>query len=68
MRTLTGHKSNIRSLDFHPYGEFVASGSLDTNIKVRGDCKLHILVSKVSRENLPKNEEKDKKHIDKNAY
>ena len=34
VRTLTGHKSNIRSLDFHPYGDFVASGSLDTNIKV----------------------------------
>ena len=34
IRTLTGHKSNIRSLDFHPYGDFVASGSLDTNIKV----------------------------------
>ena len=34
MRTLTGHKSSIRSLDFHPYGDFVASGSMDTNIKV----------------------------------
>jgi len=34
VRTLTGHKSNIRCLDFHPYGDFVASGSLDTNIKV----------------------------------
>lgn len=31
-----GHKANICSLDFHPYGEFVASGSQDTNIKVRG--------------------------------
>lgn len=30
-----GHKANICSLDFHPYGEFVASGSQDTNIKVR---------------------------------
>lgn len=29
-----GHKANICSLDFHPYGEFVASGSQDTNIKV----------------------------------
>lgn len=34
VRTLTGHKSNIRSLDFHPYGEFIASGSMDTNLKV----------------------------------
>lgn len=34
LRTLTGHKANIRCLDFHPYGEFVASGSLDTNVKV----------------------------------
>jgi WD40 repeat protein len=34
LRTLTGHKSSIRSLDFHPYGDFVASGSLDTNLKV----------------------------------
>lgn len=32
-----GHKANICSLDFHPYGEFVASGSQDTNIKVRHD-------------------------------
>ncbi|XP_036608605.1 katanin p80 WD40 repeat-containing subunit B1 isoform X2 [Trichosurus vulpecula] len=29
-----GHKANICSLDFHPYGEFVASGSQDTNIKL----------------------------------
>lgn len=36
LRTLMGHKANICSLDFHPYGEFVASGSQDTNIKVRG--------------------------------
>lgn len=34
IRTLTGHKANIRCLDFHPYGDFVASGSLDTNVKV----------------------------------
>ncbi|KAB0393168.1 hypothetical protein E2I00_014980, partial [Balaenoptera physalus] len=34
LRTLMGHKANICSLDFHPYGEFVASGSQDTNIKV----------------------------------
>ncbi|GAB1293505.1 Katanin p80 WD40 repeat-containing subunit B1 [Apodemus speciosus] len=34
LRTLMGHKANICSLDFHPYGEFVASGSQDTNIKL----------------------------------
>ncbi|XP_036201175.1 katanin p80 WD40 repeat-containing subunit B1 isoform X3 [Myotis myotis] len=34
LRTLVGHKANICSLDFHPYGEFVASGSQDTNIKL----------------------------------
>uniref|UniRef100_A0A670YLU0 Katanin p80 WD40 repeat-containing subunit B1 n=1 Tax=Pseudonaja textilis TaxID=8673 RepID=A0A670YLU0_PSETE len=33
LRTLMGHKANICSLDFHPYGGFVASGSMDTNIK-----------------------------------
>lgn len=35
MRTLTGHKANIKSIDFHPYGEFIASGSLDTTVRVR---------------------------------
>ena len=35
MRTLTGHKSSVRSLDFHPYGDYAASGSLDCNIKVK---------------------------------
>lgn len=34
VRSLSGHKSNIRSIDFHPYGEFIASGSFDTNLKV----------------------------------
>lgn len=34
LRTLPGHKANICSLHFHPFGSFVASGSLDTNIKV----------------------------------
>ena len=37
LRTLTGHKSSVRSMDFHPYGDYVATGSLDTNIKVRID-------------------------------
>lgn len=35
VRTLTGHKANIRCIDFHPYGDFIGTGSLDTNIKVR---------------------------------
>lgn len=35
VRTLTGHKSSVRSMDFHPYGSYVATGSLDTNIKVK---------------------------------
>lgn len=29
-----GHKANICSVDFHPFGEYLASGSMDTNIKV----------------------------------
>ena len=36
VRTLAGHTSNVRSIDFHPYGEFVASGSLDTTLKASG--------------------------------
>lgn len=35
LRSLPGHKANICSLHFHPFGSFVASGSLDTNIKVK---------------------------------
>lgn len=35
MRTLTGHTSSIKSLDFHPYGDYCTSGSLDCNVKVR---------------------------------
>ena len=34
MRTLTGHRSNVISVDFHPFGEFFASGSLDCNTKI----------------------------------
>ena len=33
-RTLTGHKSSIKCTDFHPYGEYITSGSMDTNVKV----------------------------------
>lgn len=34
VRTLTGHRSNCMGVDFHPFGEFFASGSLDTNLKI----------------------------------
>lgn len=34
VRTLTGHRSNCVSVSFHPFGEFFASGSLDTNLKI----------------------------------
>ena len=34
LRTLTGHKSSVKSLDFHPYGDYAASGSQDSTIKV----------------------------------
>lgn len=37
-RTLMGHKANICSVDFHPFGEYLASGSMDTNIKVTKAC------------------------------
>ncbi|MEQ2180105.1 hypothetical protein GOODEAATRI_032318, partial [Goodea atripinnis] len=33
LRTLMGHKANITSLGFHPFGNFLASSSMDTNIK-----------------------------------
>ncbi|KAL3903464.1 MAG: hypothetical protein SGPRY_011665, partial [Prymnesium sp.] len=38
-RTLTGHRSNcvavqVSPLRWHPYGEFFASGSVDTNLKI----------------------------------
>uniref|UniRef100_A0A3B4BKX3 Katanin p80 WD40 repeat-containing subunit B1 n=1 Tax=Periophthalmus magnuspinnatus TaxID=409849 RepID=A0A3B4BKX3_9GOBI len=37
LRTLMGHKANITSLGCHPLSEnFLASSSMDTNIKVRG--------------------------------
>lgn len=34
LRTLTGHRASIRCVDFHPYGDFLASGSSDSGIKV----------------------------------
>jgi len=32
--TQMGHRSSIKSLTFHPYGNFIATGSSDTNVKV----------------------------------
>ena len=43
MRTLTGHTSSIKSLDFHPYGDYCTSGSLDCNVKVR--CVFILLIN-----------------------
>jgi katanin p80 WD40 repeat-containing subunit B1 len=34
VRTLTGHRANASSVDFHPHGEFFVTGSRDTNVKV----------------------------------
>uniref|UniRef100_A0A804QT18 Uncharacterized protein n=1 Tax=Zea mays TaxID=4577 RepID=A0A804QT18_MAIZE len=34
VRTFTGHRSSCASLDFHPFGEFLATGSSDTNMKI----------------------------------
>ena len=34
MRTLSGHRLNCIAMDFHPFGEFFASGSRDTNLKI----------------------------------
>lgn len=39
-RTFVGHKDAIKCMDFHPYGDFLTSGSLDTSIKV---CCLYYL-------------------------
>ena len=44
LRTLTGHKAGIKSLDFHPYGEYVASGSMDCNVKV-SEMIVHIQIN-----------------------
>jgi katanin p80 WD40 repeat-containing subunit B1 len=33
-RTLTGHRSNVAAVEFHPFGEFFASGSHDTSLRV----------------------------------
>lgn len=33
-RNLTGHMSAVTCIDYHPYGEFLVSGSADTNFKI----------------------------------
>jgi katanin p80 WD40 repeat-containing subunit B1 len=34
VRTLSSHKSSISNLEFHPFGEFFASGSTDKTIRI----------------------------------
>ncbi|CAN4079000.1 unnamed protein product [Withania somnifera] len=34
VRTLTGHRSYCTACEFHPFGEFFASGSMDTHLKI----------------------------------
>ena len=34
IRALSGHTSGVMSLDFHRYGDILASGSMDTNLKI----------------------------------
>ncbi|WVZ24879.1 hypothetical protein V8G54_003423, partial [Vigna mungo] len=34
LRTLTGHRTNCTAVEFHPFGEFFASGSSDTNLNI----------------------------------
>lgn len=38
IRSISGHKAAISSLDFHGYGDILASGSMDTNLKVVHAC------------------------------
>jgi WD40 repeat protein len=55
-----GHKAAISCIEFHPYGEYLASGSLDTCIKlwdtrrkavlcIRNDFLIQIPLFKTSR-------------------
>lgn len=34
VRTLTGHRASCASVEFHPFGEFFASGSVDADLKL----------------------------------
>eukprot|EP00916_Digyalum_oweni_P002128 GHVL01003957.1.p1 GENE.GHVL01003957.1~~GHVL01003957.1.p1 ORF type:complete len:312 (+),score=51.95 GHVL01003957.1:60-995(+) len=33
-RVIEGHRTRVLCCDFHPYGDFIASGSQDTNLKI----------------------------------
>ena len=59
VRSITGHKAAVSCLDFHRYGDILASGSMDTNVKVcihtkgglklvcsavRGTALMHIII------------------------
>lgn len=43
-RTLSGHMSNCCAVDSHPFGQFIASGSLDTNLKVFFLCGETVMI------------------------
>ena len=34
IRQLAGHKAAVRSLDFHPYGDFIVSGAVDHKVRM----------------------------------
>ena len=34
IRTLAGHRSSVRCVEFHPFGEFFGSGSADLSLKI----------------------------------
>lgn len=34
VRAFTGHRSSCSAVEFHPFGEFLASGSNDTSLKI----------------------------------
>lgn len=34
VRTLNGHRSSCSAVEFHPFGEFFASGYMDANLKI----------------------------------
>ncbi|RYR35964.1 hypothetical protein Ahy_A10g051040 isoform C [Arachis hypogaea] len=34
VRSVAGHRSNCTAVEFHPFGEFFASGSMDTNLRI----------------------------------
>ena len=33
-RSLTGHRSNVTTLHYHPHGDFIASGGVDMHVKI----------------------------------